>query len=342
MIEIDRYDSYDAVQKLWQRLNDSYKGGEVALDWELHQELWHRFHAEDGDLLNILVASEAGSCIGIFPFTRAMHHGDSGRESEWVLGEDTLIAREYFCPPERIGAMMSYLPPHSATDLSCFYLPEDLDPFVSRRGCIVDLMTSESEYLLSLLPRCRADYLKTERLNEDVEVVSDTAVRENVVGELREQYIEYWMAKNEHRGKREADDSRKKILRDFVLFHQAEKLGKLVVLYFYAQGRLVAANFAVRREADRVDDYLCLRRTDKALLRRRLGVFAIIKNMQHCRSLGVRYYDLSDFQAAYKESFVNTAYHYWTPRMGDTLDFGCASCEPLPATEDANQSRRAT
>ncbi len=337
MIEIDRYDSYDAIHQIWRDMNHRYKGGEMALDWELHHELWYRFHAEDGDLLNILVASESGSCIGIFPFSRAEIQGSADTESEWVLGEDTLISREYFCPPERIGEIVSCLPPHSATDLSCFYRPGDLDRFVSRRGCIVNLMPSESEYLLSIQPKHRADYLKTERMNADIEVLADNAVREHVVGELREQYIEYWMTKNEHRGKREADDSRKKILRDFVLFHQAEKLGKLVVLYFYVKGRLVAANFAVRRETDRVDDYLCLRSTDKAYLKRRLGVYAIIRNMQHCRSLGVRYYDLSDFHAAYKESFVNTAYHYWTPRMGEVVDTDIAEREPLPVMGDGKQ-----
>ena len=313
MIEIDEFDSYEDVHLLWRELNQNYKGGELALDWQLHDELWRRFHSNVGDRLRIIVASEAGRCVGILPFSRVASAGPENNESEWVYGEEAVIAREYFCYPEHIGLITPMLEPHSCTDLSCFYRPKNLEGFVQRPGCIVDLKETESDYLKSISPKRRSDYLKTEQLNVDIEVVVDNAVRENIVGALREQYIDYWMTKVERRAKGEAEDSRLKILRDFVLFARAEKLGKLVVLYFYLGSRLIAVNFAVRREHDRIDDYLCLRDTERSISKRRIGIFAIIKNMQHSRDLGIRYYDLSDFQAAYKNDFINTSYHYLTP-----------------------------
>ena len=341
MIEIDEYNNYDDVYQIWQDLNRQYKGGELALDWQLHRELWERFHYEAGSGLKIIVASEAGSCVGILPFSKSPpESSDAPPEYEWVYGEEGLISREYFCSPEIIDAIVPYLPPHSCTDLSCFYRPRNVTRFTPHPGCIVDLKTTESAYLSSIKPGDRKHYLKTEQMNSDMEVVVDNAVREDIVGALREQYIEFWMTKVADRAKGDAEDSKLKILKDFALFSEAERLGKLIVLHFFLNGRLVAANFAVRRENDRVDDYLCLRDTDKSLLKRRLGVYAIIKNMQYCRSIGIRYYDLSDFRAAYKQAFLNTAFQYWMPKTAPLLDHPQPVGLSSPPEEDAMRKRR--
>jgi hypothetical protein len=152
-------------------------------------------------------------------------------------------------------------------------------------------------------------------LNQDLEVVADHMVREALVADLREKYIDYWIKKVQQRPKSDTEDSRTKIEMDFAVFQRAEEMGKLVALYIFHESKLIAANFAVLREHNRVDDYLCLRDTDRVYSKRRLGILAIIKNMQFCRWLGVRYYDLSDFRAAYKDGFINTGLCYWEPRQ---------------------------
>ncbi|MCB0292753.1 MAG: hypothetical protein KDH97_21035, partial [Calditrichaeota bacterium] len=44
---------------------------------------------------------------------------------------------------------------------------------------------------------------------------------------------------------------------------------------------------------------------------RGLGNYAIWVNMNYCRQLGIRYYDLSDFPAEYKRKFINTEMFYY-------------------------------
>ena len=323
MIEIDALDSYDAVYPLWQGLSRRYKGGELALDWKIHDHIWTRFHAEKGAKLKIVVASEAGECVGILPFAKWPRE-----EEDWTFGEDAIISREYFCPPSRIHALIPHLPPHASTDLSCFYQPENVSAFLPRPGCVADLKASEEEYLLSLGPKRRAEYLKTLKMNEDVEVVVERSVREDIVAELRARYIEFWMLKNQRNAKSDAADSGEKIAMDFALFRRAAEIGKLVALHFFLGGKLVAANFAVLRERDRVDDYLCLRDTDRTYAKRRLGILAIIRNMQVCRTLGVRYYDLSDFRAGYKDVFINTELCYWLPSFPGSAPFSTPALQP--------------
>ena len=324
MIEVDALDSYDAVYPLWQGLNQRYKGGELALDWKIHDHIWTQFHAERGATLKIVVASEAGECMGIFPFAKLPQEGGA-----WTFGEDAIISREYFCPPGRIHSLIPHLPPHASTDLSCFYRPENASAFFPQPGCVVDLKPSEEEYLLSVGPKRRADYLKTLKMNEDVEVVVERTLREDVVANLRERYIDFWIMRNLRNAKSDAD-SRIKIAMDFALFRRAAEIGKLVALHFFLGGKLVAANFAVLRERDRVDDYLCLRDTDRVYAKRRLGILAIIRNMQVCRALGVRYYDLSDFRAGYKDAFINTDLCYWLPSFPGSV--------PSPAPKESPPS----
>jgi hypothetical protein len=298
MIEIEEYGSYEEVHPLWRGLNQRYKEGELALDWKIHAKLWNQFRAVIGTQLKIVVGFEAGECIGIFPFAGTNRQGDN--DQVWMFCDDSIISREYFCSPRKINSLINYLPRHLSTDLSCFYRPDDLSAFISQPGCVVDLKPTEKEYLESIGPKRRAEYLKTIKLNQDLEVVADHMVREALVADLREKYIDY---------------CRTKIEMDFAVFQRAEEMGKLVALYIFHESKLIAANFAVLREHNRVDDYLCLRDTDRVYSKRRLGILAIIKNMQFCRWLGVRYYDLSDFRAAYKDGFINTGLCYWEPRQ---------------------------
>ncbi|MFH2041106.1 MAG: hypothetical protein ABIJ35_01150, partial [Acidobacteriota bacterium] len=79
----------------------------------------------------------------------------------------------------------------------------------------------------------------------------------------------------------------------------------LISHYFYEGDCLIAANFAVRRENDRVDDYLCLRDCGEKQAWRGLGIYAILFNMEFSRSLGIRWYDLSACVREYKRKFIN-------------------------------------
>ncbi|MEW6745659.1 MAG: GNAT family N-acetyltransferase [Planctomycetota bacterium] len=337
MVEVDCTDSYGDVRLLWKELNRTYKGGDLVLDWEAHARTWTQFHQPRGSQLKILVAHDRGECVAIIPFARppATPEFDEG----WILGEDSLVAREYFCPPERLHELVPHLPPHSSTDLSCFYRPQRQEFFVPHPGCIVDLGGSAEAYFALLPKRRRHEYTRSLKINSDIQVRVDSTLREEALSHLRAGYIDYWRRKFLAAGKTPIEPAAEKLAKDFVLLRRAEELGKLIALYFYLAKQLVAANFSVRRETDRVDDYLCLRDTDPSLARRGLGIFAILENMRVCRELGIRYYDMSDFPGDYKSGFANEgSFQYWVPVLG-TPDLATPGrvAEPAPgeSTDDA-------
>ena len=142
-------------------------------------------------------------------------------------------------------------------------------------------------------------------MNSDVKVISDDRLHEDKIRPLLECYLNYWRQKNGSASEDYNRYSRDKILIDLLLMRRAEELGKLIAMYFYLDEELVAANFSVKREQDRVDDYMCLRNGREHLASRGLGIFAILKNIEHCRELGTRYYDLSSCLRDYKRKFVN-------------------------------------
>ena len=99
-----------------------------------------------------------------------------------------------------------------------------------------------------------------------------------------------------------------------LLMERAAQLGRLLAQYLTLDGALVAANFSVRRDRDRLDDYLCLRSEDPALGTRALGILAVVRNMARCRQEGIRYYDMSACSGDYKRRFANVSMSFLYPR----------------------------
>jgi len=316
-MELLKFDSYDDVVPLWQELNSTYKSGELTLDWATHKIMWDNFYAPRGYRLMILVGVHRGKCVGIFPF---LSEGTTEAPT-WMLCEDFIIGREYFCPPAKIHLFRSHLPEHISEDMSCFYTPRWSKFFYRSPGGIVDLKESPEAYFSSLGKKARGNLNRVLRDNTDIQVKTDTALHwEDIQGVLRSQ-LDYWLKKKGFSSEDEYDYSRDKIHTDLKLMQRAQEMGKLIALYFYLDNRLVAANFAVRRELDRIDDYLCLRNCSEEFTPRSLGILAILKNIEHCRSLGIRYYDLSACMSDYKKRFINTdLFYYYLP----------SPCTPTP------------
>ena len=308
-MHITETDSFLDAKPFWEELNKSYKNGELSVDWEIHHQLWERFYKDKGYTLKILIGMEKRRCVGIIPFKQPST-GDA--QNDWIFGEETIIAREYFAPPNKIHQFLPFFPNHNNTDLSCFYTPSVTKSFVRKPGRIVYLADTDEAYYNSLSSKRRKALLKNERLNSDLNVKISPHVDEKEIAELTERYIQYWLIKNASNGKLLEVDSREKIEMDLFLLKRAEACGKLIALYIYDKNKLIAVNFSVRREKDRVDDYICMRDTDEQYSHRSLGIYAIIENIKYCRKLGIRYYDLSDFAADYKMKFVNTDMHYFT------------------------------
>ncbi len=319
-MDLEEADSYDYVKTYWNELNTGYKKNEISVDWEIHKQIYDQFHKTKGSLLKILVGFENRKCVGIVPFRS--QEPALGSNQSWILGEEAIIAREYFTLPNKIHHFIPHFPQQSATDLSCFYQPEIPDKFIQQPGGIIDIKSSDEEYYSSLNSKKRYNIRRNGAMNSDVEVIYDNKIREKEIRELVENYIQYWVLKNASSDPSKDVDSREKINIDFYILRRAQELGKLVALYFYIDKKLVAANFSIIREFNRVDDYLCIREIDEKYASRGLGIYAIIKNIEHCRKLGIRYYDLSDFAANYKKTFINTDLKYYvykneiTP-MGD-------------------------
>lgn len=309
VLKILTFDSYDEAKPFWLELNQSYKSNELTVDWAAHKLIWDHFYKGRGFKLNIIVGVENENCIGIFPLIA----GDSNENSMpyWSLSEDFIIAREYFCPPDKIHKFAEYLPSHFSDDMSCFYIPEKTQYFCRAIGGVIDVKSSQEEYFQTLKKKARHTLKRTYKINADIEVVADSKIHwDKIQGVLKHQ-IDYWQKKNGLTIQEDFNYSRDKIYTDLMLMGRAEEMGKLISLYFYLKGELVATNFSVRREQIRVDDYLCLRNCQEEFSWRGLGIFAILKNIEHCRNLGICYYDLSSCLTDYKKKFLNTAIYYY-------------------------------
>jgi hypothetical protein len=298
--------SYEDAAPYWADLERTYRSGELTLDLTAHRIVWDGFYRERGAVLRILAALDGGSCVGIFPL---LHTADDAPGS-WTFTDDFLIAREYFCPPDRIHEVLPLLPPHLADDLSCFYEPTVAEGFVRVPGAIIELHESREAYLASLAKKARQQLRHNWQANADLSVEVDGRVRHEEIGALTARYLEYWTAKCGGDPARVAY-STDKVRTDLALMDRASQMRKLVALYLRLDGALVAANFAVLREDDRVDDYLCLR--DASHGQRGLGIYAVLRNMEECRARGVRYYDLSAWITEYKKKFLNAdrSFHAW-------------------------------
>ncbi|MBN1197041.1 MAG: GNAT family N-acetyltransferase [Candidatus Aminicenantes bacterium] len=318
VVEIAEFNRYENVKSQWLELNSAYRQGELSVDYELHLELWNRYRQFRGDKLKILVGSEKGVVFAVLPFIHARPTPVS--LPIWVYGEEQIIAREYFSRPDRIHLMLDAFPVNETTDLSCFYLPMQPEKFATASGRIIDLKASDEDYLASLNSKHRKAIRRNHTINADLVVEVRQTIHEEGIQPLVRQYLEYWKQKKAGLPAEDVIDSREKLNMDLDILRRAQRLRKLISLYVYLEKRLVAVNFAVRRGADRVDDYLTLRDTGSAFYERGLGNFCVWKNMQVCRSRGIRYYDLSDFPGEYKNKFVNTEQFYYYFPGGSRLD----------------------
>lgn len=297
------------VRPFWEELNRTYKGGELTLDYRAHEIIWERFLGPRGYELQIHVVLEADRCVGIFPMSRSDR--DSFGTTYWSLSDDFIIAREFFCPQDRISRAIELLPPHFSEDMSCFYRPADTTGFKQVTGGVIDLKDSREAYLASLRGSARRDLLHTSRINADISVEVSDRVKSEEIEPLLESYLQYRKRKCGESRTDYFEYSRDKILCDLALMQRAEEMAKLVALYFRLGEEPVAANFSVLRESDRVDDYLCIRTDEEAHAKRGLGILAILENMDACRAMGVRFYDMSASGADYKAKFANMTSSYY-------------------------------
>ena len=297
---------YDQVRPLWRELNRTYQNGELTFDWKTHKIIWEHFYQPRNASLMIMAGIHKDGCVGIFPFISE----NRGEKPEWSISEDFIIGREYFCDPAVIHLFRDLLPEHRAEDMSCFYEPRFLGFFQRGAGGLVDIKETQADYLTSLKKKSRHSFRRALNLNRDIEIRVDNQMNRADISGILESQLDYWQKRARELGG-DATYSRDKILTDLKIMERAEEMGKLVAMYMYLRGKMVAANFSVRRGTDRVDDYLCLRNCGEEFAHRGLGIFAILSNMEYCRELGIRMYDLSSCTAEYKRKFINTHSFYF-------------------------------
>jgi hypothetical protein len=172
-------------------------------------------------------------------------------------------------------------------------------------------MDSEEAYFQSLRKKARHALKRTLTLNADLKTESDTHVRHEEIQSVLKHQLDYWIQKNSVISSAYVEYSRRKVMTDLILMDRAAEMGKLIAHYYYDGETLVAANFSVRRENDRVDDYLCLRDCREHQGWRGLGIFAILTNMNFCRRNGIRWYDLSACVKDYKKKFMNRESYFY-------------------------------
>jgi len=310
-VRLLHFPRFEDAARFWAELNDTHKTGELTVDFETHVLLWDRFHGPRGYELDLAVALDGERCVGIAPLVRS--DVDPFGTPYWSLSDDFVNAREYFCRPGDAADFVRALPPHFTDDLSCFYVPADASGFVTEPGRVIDLRDDRESYLGSIGHGARRNLRHVSRINGDVEAEFDDRVRWDELAELIELRLLFWKSKRGGNDEGYARYCADKTTGDLALMDRAAAMGKLIALYLRQGGRLVAANFAVRREADRVDDYLCLRDASVSLEPRSLGILAIWHNMDRCRALGIRYYDMSACSAPYKDRLVNMESRFYRP-----------------------------
>jgi hypothetical protein len=306
---------YDQVKLFWDELNHSYKDGELTFDWETHKIIWENFYKPRQASLMILVGLHKKKCVGIFPFI-------SEKEDyppQWSISEDFIIGREYFCPPDKIHLFRNLLPDHWVDDMSCFYTPKYPQFFKRAPGGLVDIKTSSEAYLASLKKKSRHTLRRVEQINSDIRVRVDNRFdRAEISGVLQSQ-LEHWKKRSRDQGGDETY-SPDKIHTDLKIMERAQAMNKLIAITLYLDGKVVAANFSVRRGKDRVDDYICLRNCEEEFALRSLGFHAILKNMEACRKLNIHQYDFSSCSAEYKRRFINTSsFYYYLPSKSSAV-----------------------
>ncbi len=308
--ELRAFGDYESVKPYWLELNERYKDGELSLDWQAHRLMWEHFYARRTGRLWILAAMQQGRAQAIFPMVQ------EDDAAPWSLCDEFIIGREYFCPPELIHRFASLLSSIHQEDMSSFYIPERSEFFVSAPSGVIDLKADSAAYLAGLDHRTGKEFRRLQRINGDLRVQAGQDVRRGEISAILRSQLDYWLVKKGADSEQEYSYSRDKILTDLQLMERAAEMGKLISLYFYQGTSLIAANFSVRRGRNGVDDYLCLRDCSEQQKRRSLGIFAIFENMEHCRRLGIRHYDLSACMAPYKEALINTQtthYHLYRP-----------------------------
>lgn len=308
--QLTAYSDYKSIRLFWLELNQSYKGGELSLDWEAHRLIREQFYERRSGLLWILCAVQENAVKAIFPMVK---EDDS---APWSLCDEFIIGREYFCPPDLIHRFAGLLSTIQQEDMSSFYIPLKVEDFVREPSAVIDLGNSAAVYQSGLDQRVQKELRRIRRINEDLRVECDLQVHYDLIANVLHSQLDYWLRKKGAASEDEYSYSRDKIHTDLRLMERAAELGKLMALYIYEGDLLIAANFSVRRGQSGVDDYLCLRDCSEKMKRRSLGVFAIIGNMDYCRQNGIRYYDLSACMAPYKEMLINTRmshYHLYRP-----------------------------
>lgn len=172
------------------------------------------------------------------------------------------------------------------------------------------------DYLKSLKDsKDRKEFARLLRKNSDVQtIVSDKTLEHPLFKSLLDEYISY-------RDHREVEDqaifpewmkkftsSEVYLSETFIILEHAARHGRLHTLEFYLDGRLIAVNFAVKIGSTMVD-YMSLRDMSGSFKNRSLGLFAILKNIEHAWQTGCIHYDLGtptftkNFD--YKQKFYN-------------------------------------
>ena len=320
-IEVFEFPSLEAARPWWMELARTYKGGELTLDWEAHRIISEHFLVPRGYVQRVLVFVEKGRCIGVVPLSRTDTDPMGTRCDSF--SDDFIIAREYFIRPDRFRAVLPLLPPHFSDDLSAFYRPDDTTGLEASPAGVIDLMDTEEVYLGSLRKHARHDLRSTLRRNEDLRSEFDGVVRRDAIAPILEAHLRRWAVRCGGSSTEYFAYTAQKIACDMLLMERAAEMGRLLAQYITLEGTLVAANFSVRREADRLDDYLCLRSDDPTLDGRALGILAIVRNFAECRREGIRYYDMSACSGDYKRRFGNISMDYLRPRYDDS---GISTC----------------
>jgi len=306
------FTSFEDARAAWEQLNDSYKGGELCLDWETHRLIWEDFYGPRGYDLAIHAGFRGQECRWCVPLVRTVR--DPYGAPSWSFSDEVLIGREYLCRPEELEEMARAVPPHLSDDLSCFHGPPGAPGgWETLPGSVVDLREDTETYLATLSRSSRKDLRQALRRNADLEVLAGTVFPSAAVEALLPGHLATWARRAGGEETPYFDYCRQKTRCDLRVLRRAAELGRLVSLELRLGGMPVAVNLAVRREGDRVDDYLCVRDGRPELLPRGLGLFAILANMETCRGLGIRWYDLSAGITSYKARFLNAALTYRRP-----------------------------
>lgn len=227
----------------------------------------------------------------------------TGHPNIWGLTTDLFPAQVLTIKPEILHEFVAKLPQAvTFDDVAFWYGDKTLNQYWFRLDAnIAKLGNSLEDYLMTIKKKARNNFRKILKLNSDLDVIESCDTK--TWNYLLKKWHEMWKTRN-FESPIEKTTGESKIL-DWLASQNC-----LLELTILDHGNPIAANRSII-DGNHLRDIMCVRHETPEYLKRSIGMFAILKNIEFAIKRGIKYYDLGTQieeydHTAYKGKFSNT------------------------------------